>query len=166
MVKGRLRKHNIDIMFLMVLFLIFTFSAVSVLLMAVNSYRAVVYANESNANARTATAYIREEVRQHDNGGAVSIDEIDGIKCIKMPEGSGYSLYIYEYEGNLMELEAKDGAGITADFGNKILEINGMEISQDNPAEINIQIEDISGNKQEVIIGLKSVEVESNEKQE
>ena len=166
MIKGRLRKHNIDIMFLMVLFLIFTFSAVSVLLMAVNSYRAVVFANEANANARTATAYIREEVRQHDSMGAVSVAELDGIKCIKMPEGSGYSLYIYELQGCLMELEAKDGAGATADFGNKILEINGMEISQSSENEIDIEIEDISGNKNNVVIGLKSSEGQEYEEQE
>ena len=166
MIKGRLRKHNIDIMFLMVLFLIFTFSAVSVLLMAVNSYRSVVFANETNANARTATAYIREEVRQHDSEGAVSVGEIDGIKCIQMSEGSEYSLYIYEYGGCLMELEAKDGAGATADFGNKILEINDMEIKQNGENEIDIEIEDISGNKNSVVIGLKSSEGQSNEEQE
>ncbi len=163
MIKGRIRKHNIDIMFLMVLFLVFTFSAVSVLLMAVNSYRSVVYANEANANARTASAYIREVVRQHDKSGMVNIDSLDGIPCIRMSEGSGYSLYIYEYQGNLMELESKDGAGITADFGNKILEINGMDISEGDGNTINIEIEDVSGTKQSVVIGLKSLEGELNE---
>lgn len=166
MKKERLRKHNIDILFLMVLFLIFTFSAVSVLLMAVNSYRSVVYANESNANARTATAFIREEVRQHDAYGAVLLDTIDGIDCIKMSEGSGYSLYIYEYEGYLMELEAKDGAGATVDFGNRILEINSLAITQNEKDTLNIQIEDKSGNKQDVTIGIKSAGEESYEKSE
>ena len=166
MKKGRLKKHNIDIMFLMLLFLIFTFSAVSVLLMAINSYRAVVIANESNANARTASAYIREQVRQHDTNGAITLDSFDGIDCIKMNEGEGFNLYIYEYQGFLMELEAKDGAGATADFGNKILEVNEMEILSNEPNTITVRIEDASGNKQDVIIGLKSVEEQANEEQE
>lgn len=161
MKKGRLQKHNIDIMFLMVLFLIFTFSAVSVLLMAVNSYKSVVYANESNANARTATSYIREEVRQHDANGAIGVGSIDGIDCIEMSE-DGYSLYIYEYQGYLMELESKDGAGATADFGNKILEINSMKISEKDGL-INVLIQDKSGANQTVNIGVKSAEVESDE---
>lgn len=162
MKKGRLNKHNIDIMFLMVLFLIFTFSAVSVLLMAVNSYKSVVYANETNANARTATSFIREEVRQHDSEGLVGVDSMDGVDCIKMSAASGYSLYIYEYQGYLMELEAKDGAGATPDFGNKILEINSMKISEEDGL-INVVIQDKSGSDQTVSIGVKSAEVESDE---
>ena len=162
MKKGRIKKHNIDIMFLMVLFLIFTFSAVSVLLMAVNSYKSVVFANESNANLRTATSYIREEVRQHDSDGAIKIGSLDGVDCIQMSEAEGYSLYIYEYQGFLMELEAKDGSGVTCDFGNKILEINSMNISEKNGL-INVNIVDESGQAQSVNIGIKSVEVESDE---
>jgi hypothetical protein len=153
-------------MFLMLLFLIFTFSAVSVLLMAINSYRSVVIANESNANARTASSYIREQVRQHDKNGAITLDTFDGNDCIKMNEGEGFNLYIYEYQGFLMELEAKDGAGATADFGNKILEVNEMEILSNEPNTITVRIEDASGNKQDVIIGLKSVEEQANEEQE
>jgi len=161
--QGRLRKHNIDIMFLMVLFLIFTFSAVSVLLMAVNSYRSVVLANEANSSARTAIAYIREEVRQHDAEGAVSLDTFDGVDCIKMSEGSGFNLYIYEYDGYLMELEAKDTAGATADFGNKIMEVNSISFSQGENDTINVQLEDSLGAKHDVVIGVKSKEGQSNE---
>ncbi len=157
MKKGHAKKHNIDIMFLMVLFLIFTFSAVSVLLMAVNSYRAVVNSNESNSNARTAIAYIRETVRQHDEAGAIDIAKFDGVSAIEMSEGEGYNLYIYQYDGYLMELEAKDGAGIKAEFGNKILEINSLDFSwQKGKNLILVQIEDASGNNQEVNIGIKS----------
>lgn len=154
---GRSRKHNIDIMFLMILFLIFTFSAVSVLLMAVNSYRAVVGANETNANARTAIAYIREAVRQHDSAGTIDISTIDGCDCIRMSEGMDYYLYIYEYDGYLMELEAKDNSGVTADFGSKILAINSMDISlKDNSNTMIIDIESSDGLKESVSIGIKS----------
>ncbi len=158
MKKGRIRKHNIDIMFLMVLFLVFTFSAVSVLLMAINSYKSVVYANEANANARTATAYIREEIRQHDKNGAISIEKLDGITSLKLAVEEGFSLYIYEYDGYLMELEAKDGSGATPDFGSKILQINSMKIGMEDADTINIEIEDTSGRLQNVIVGIKSVE--------
>ena len=157
MSKERTRKHNIDIMFLMILFLIFTFSAVSVLLMAVNSYRSVVYANESNADARTAIAYIRETVRQHDSAGAIDVSEIDGKQCIRMVVAEDYYLYIYEYDGYLMELEAKENSGVTADFGNKILEIKSLEISQENQGQtLYVDIEDADGGSEHVSIGIKS----------
>ncbi|MCR5580701.1 MAG: DUF4860 domain-containing protein [Pseudobutyrivibrio sp.] len=164
MKKRRHGKHNIDIMFLMVLFLIFTFSAVSVLLMAVNSYRSVVLANEANSSARTASAYIREQVRQHDAEGAVTLDTFDGIDCIRMSEGEEYSLYIYEYDGYLMELETKDDSGATADFGNKILQVNSLKFAQgDTPNTISVQVVDSLGEEQLVTIGIKSMEVGSNE---
>ena len=157
MSSGKSRKHNIDIMFLMILFLIFTFSAVSVLLMAVNSYRSVVYANESNADTRTAVAYIREAVRQHDSAGAIDISTIDGIDCIRMSEGGEYYRYIYEYDGYLMELEAKEGSGATADFGSKILQINALEVSMENSSNtIDVDIENANGDKEHVTIGIKS----------
>ncbi len=162
MKKGQLRKHNIDILFLMVLFFIFTFSGVSVLLMAVNSYKSVVFANESNANARIATAYIREQVRQHDEAGAITLGKFDGNDCIKMSEGEGYSLYIYEYDGFLMELEAKDNSGATADFGNKILEINDMSLDEKD-GMLNVTIQEKSGEELNMKIGVKSTEVESDE---
>ena len=156
MSKNRLRKHNIDIMFLMILFLIFTFSAVSVLLLAVNSYKAVVVANEKNANTRAATAYIREKVRQHDQTGNIEIAEIDGNKAIKMKEAEGYYLYIYYLDGYLTELEAKEGAGVTADFGNQLLAINGLDFSWKNNQLIEVQIEETTGEKRVVDIGIKS----------
>ena len=155
--KSRLRKHNIDIMFLMILFLIFTFSAVSVLLLAVNSYKAVVVSNEKNSNTRAATAYIREKVRQHDKMGSVEIADIDGIEAIKMHEGEGYYLYIYCLDGYLMELEAKEDAGVTADFGNQLIAINGLDFSWKNNQLIEVEVEETTGEKKVVDIGIKSI---------
>ena len=154
---GQSRKFNIDILFVVILFLLFTFSAVCVLLVAINSYRIVVNSNDENANARTAIAYIREVARQHDSTGAISLASIDGHDCIKMSEDGEYSLYIYEYDGYLMELEAKDEAGVTADFGNKILEINNLEISHKIHTDtIHVVIEDADGITENVSIGIKS----------
>ncbi|WP_028242838.1 DUF4860 domain-containing protein [Pseudobutyrivibrio ruminis] len=130
--------------------------------MAVNSYKSVVFANESNANARIATAYIREQVRQHDEAGAITLGKFDGNDCIKMSEGEGYSLYIYEYDGFLMELEAKDNSGATADFGNKILEINDMSLDEKD-GMLNVTIQEKSGEELNMKIGVKSTEVESDE---
>lgn len=156
MKKDRIRKHNIDIMFLMILFIIFTFSAVSVLLMAVNSYKSVVVANEKNANTRAATAYIREKIRQYDETDSIELSSIDGIDAIKLKEEDGYYLYIYYLDGYLAELEAKDEAGITADFGNKLLAVKDMSFSLKNNQLIEVDIEETTGVKQVVDIAIKS----------
>ncbi|SDB28386.1 protein of unknown function [Pseudobutyrivibrio sp. YE44] len=156
MSKGKVRKHNIDVMFLMILFLIFTFSAVSVLLMAVNSYKSVVYANEENANARTAIAYIREKVRQNDKAGAVQVDTFDGVDAIKLASEDGIVVYIYCYDGYLMEMETKEGAEVTADFGNKIMEVKDMAISGSENQLIHVTVTDTSEKTSDVSIAVKS----------
>ena len=156
---GQGTKHHIDIMFLMVLFLIFTFSAISLLLMAVNSYRTVVNASEENASARTAAAYIKEVCHQHDEGGAIAVQSLEGQKAIVIDEGEGYKLYIYAYDGALMELNAKDDSGAGAADGDVIMELTSMEISQYEDFDaIRVDITDTYGNEQEVDICLTSKE--------
>lgn len=152
-----LKKHSTDIIFLMILFLIFTFSAVSVLLMAVNSYRSVVYANDENANNRTAVAYVREQVRANDKSGNIEIADFDGNQAIKITkDDTGIILYMYCYDGYLMELETKEGAQVSAEFGNKIIEMINIDFSWKNNQLIEVNIEGIDGAREVVDIGIKS----------
>jgi hypothetical protein len=74
-----------------------------------------------------------------------------------MAEGEGFYLYVYEYDGDLMALEAKDGSGVTADFGDKILKINSMDFEKASDSNtIYVNIEDENGEKEQVSIGIKS----------
>ena len=154
--ENKLKKHSMDIIFLMVLFLIFTFSAVSVLMMAVNSYKSVVYANEENANTRTAIAYVREQIRANDRAGDIELTDFDGTEAIKITKEEGIILYMYCLDGYLMELETKEGADVTADFGNEIIEIKDMEFNWINNQLLEVDVVDASNNKEIVKIGIKS----------
>jgi hypothetical protein len=56
-----------------------------------------------------------------------------------------------------MALEAKDGSGVTADFGDKILKINNMDFEKASDSNtIYVSIEDENGEKEQVSIGIKS----------
>ncbi len=142
----------------MILFLIFTFSGVSVLLMAVNSYRSVVDSNLKDTDARAAMAYVREVVHKCDNGSGIDIGTIEGNSCLIIQDESGeYSRYIYAYDGYLRELLAKDDSGATAEFGDKILKVNSFDIAwlpEGNGLEANI--EDNSGKAHVVDIAICS----------
>ncbi len=124
--------------------------------MAVNSYKSVVYANEENANARTAIAYIREKVRQNDKAGAIQVSSFDGIDAIQIESAEDVVIYIYSYDGYLRELEAKKGAEVTADFGNKIMEVQDMSISGNENQLLKITVTDTSGITSDVSIAVKS----------
>ena len=153
--RGVGKKHHIDIMFLMIVFLIFTFSAVSVLIMAINSYRNVVTASESNGSARIASAYIREIVHQNDIGGNVYISKLDGVDCLKVEESEDYSIYIYEYGGYLRELNCKEDSGATVDFGDKIMEITALSFEElEGGDAVEICVTDTYGNDEIIDIAV------------
>lgn len=155
MIKKGLKKHHIDIIFLVILFLIFTFSAVSVLLLAINSYRSVVNASESQASSRVLSSYIRELARQHDENGGIYVSTMDGTEGIYIEEEDGYFIYIYAYDGYLMELNASLDAGASLDFGTKIAKIQGFEATQEGNL-ITISLSDDYGNQEKVDIAVKS----------
>ncbi len=155
MIKKGLKKHHIDIIFLVILFLIFTFSAVSVLLLAINSYRSVVNASESQASSRVLSSYIRELARQHDENGGIYVSTMDGTEGIYIEEEDGYFIYIYAYDGYLMELNASLDSGASLDFGTKIAKIQGFEATQEGNL-ITISLSDDYGNQEKVDIAVKS----------
>ena len=94
-------RHNIDILFLLVVFLMFTFSAVTILLLAIDFYRSTSLRSEANDNARIAVAYVREVVHQNDVADTISVCEFDGIRCLALRQEGDYVLYLYYYDGEL-----------------------------------------------------------------
>lgn len=158
--EGLGRKYHIDLMFLIVLFLVFTCSAVSVLLVAINSYKSVVNTSQEQASARVMSSYIKEAVRQNDQGGNVYVGLLDGNTALVIDQGQGYYRYIYQYDGYLMDLNAAEDSGATADFGDKITPVTDMSINQEGKI-ITVDMTDDYGNSEEVVIALKS---QANEK--
>lgn len=150
------RKHSIDMLFLMVVFLIFTFSALSALLLAVNFYRSTVEKSGENENARVAVAYMREVIRQNDAEHAVTVSEFDGTPCIAAEQEGGYVLYLYLKDGELRELYTKRGANVDIDDGQKIIELENFTLEEAEPGVICVECEDSLGNKERVIIGSRS----------
>ena len=73
------RKHSTDILFVLVLFLVFTSSALAVILLGARVYQSTSSRMESNYNVRTALAYVSEKIRQNDESGAVSLCELDAL---------------------------------------------------------------------------------------
>ncbi|MCR5416889.1 MAG: DUF4860 domain-containing protein [Pseudobutyrivibrio sp.] len=154
---SRIQKHHIDILFLMILFLIFTFSAVSVLLLAVNSYRSVVDANHRGTDARAAMSYVREVVHSTDEADAISVGDLEGCEALVINESEGYSRYIYQYDGYLMELVAKEDSGATPEFGDKIIEAKSFDIAWKETGKLlEVEIIDASGDDHMVEIGVYS----------
>lgn len=73
------RKHSTDILFVLLLFLVFTSSALAVILLGAKIYQNTASRMESNYTVRTALAYVTEKIRHADESGTISPGELDGL---------------------------------------------------------------------------------------
>jgi hypothetical protein len=149
-------EHSIDMLFLVVIFLIFTFAALSVLLLSVNFYRGTVQQAEANENARSATAYLREVIHQNDSGGGISLDTFDGVECLKVCDADGYVTYVYLLDGELRELYTREGAQVSAENGPRIMKLTSLSMEELDNGAFRFVCEDASGQSETVIISAVS----------
>ena len=119
-------KHVIDSVFVICLMLLFVLCALSVIAIGASIYQKNVSAMASNNSHRITSAYITEKVRQAD------IDEL-------------YTTYIYDFDGQLMELMARDSLEVVYPrSGQKIMDIKALEIEEvsDRMFSIEVVLED------------------------
>lgn len=129
---GFKNKHIIDNVFVICLMLLFVLSALSVIAIGATIYKKNVSSMSTNDSHRIASSYITEKVRQADENGNISVKEIFGENALVLTKevgGTLYNTYIYDYDGYLMELFARDDLGqFYPQSGQKILEIDSFDI--------------------------------------
>ena len=120
--KIRANKGRMEIIFPVVLFLVFTLSALFIILYAARTYRQLVEESNAEYEHSTALAYISKKIQSGDTNGNIFIGDLNGNNAVIIKqdiEGEPYITYIYVYDGKLREL-------FTADNGNKIESGAGM----------------------------------------
>ena len=126
-------RHVIDFIFPIALFFVFAASSLVVLILAADIYGSTTNQLQANDENRTALAYISEKIRQNDAGGALEIATVEGIECLALAADYNdvpYTTYIYEYEGMLKELFARDDVSVSLKDGKDIMEISSLTILQ------------------------------------
>lgn len=126
-------RHVIDFIFPIALFFVFAASSLVVLILAADIYGSTTNQLQANDENRTALAYISEKIRQNDAGGAPEIATVEGIECLALTADYNdvpHTTYIYEYEGMLKELFARDDASVSLKDGKDIMEISSLTILQ------------------------------------
>ena len=124
------KKHYAHIMFILLIFMLFTFSGVSALLLAVNSYKNIVESESETADYRNNVSYLREVVHQKDVDGKVTVSKIGDGDAIVIDVSDEYAQYIYVSDGYLRELLAKKDGDIAPAFGEKIMAASDLKITQ------------------------------------
>lgn len=154
------KNHMIDSVFVLSLMLLFLISALSVIAIGAGIYQKNVTGMSENYSHRIASAYVTEKVRQHDSEGNIYVKELFDQNALVMQEeknGSLYDTYIYEYDGSLMELYARDDLdNFYPQSGQKILDISSFDVKEDTPGLITVVITLEDGEDELVYIAKRS----------
>lgn len=153
------RKHMIDLLFPIALFLVLAASSLFLVILAANVYRKSVAWEESNYGSRTCLSYVTEKIRQSDKDGGVETGTFDGIPCLILRQNFGdqaYATYLYSYEGQLCELFVQEGADVHAPDGQRILEVNNFNITEQEKGIFKISCSDENGKESVTYAAVKS----------
>lgn len=125
------RRPVADVLFVLILFLIFTLSALTVILVGARVYESTASRMDDNYTVRTALAYVSEKIRQSDQSDAISVTELEGTPAIVLSQdidGVPYATYLYFYDQALHELFIKGSATPSLSAGNRIIELTDFSI--------------------------------------
>lgn len=143
------KHHLVDLLFTLALFCVFAASSLLVVLIGANVYKNTVHGMNQNFNIRTSLSYVCEKVRQNDTADAIRIDSLGNADALVLTQnynGSVYETWIYQHNGNLMELFTLKGNEIDPSIGNQIMEVPSFTVEKRNDHLYQFSITDIDGN--------------------
>ncbi|MFR3767717.1 MAG: DUF4860 domain-containing protein [Blautia sp.] len=153
------KRHMTDLFFSLSLFGVFSVCSFMLILIGVQIYRSSASQLSSTYSTRTALSYTAEKIRQHDREGSVSLTEINGETALVTKEQIGeetYMTYIYPEDNHLCELSVKEGTTVSAELGEKILEVNNFCITEKGNGFLEISASDNDGTPLKLLIHLRS----------
>jgi hypothetical protein len=149
----------IDFLFPVILFFVFTMSALSVLLMAATVYQSTTEQSLMNYTSITSLSYISEKIHQNDEAGTVSIGKLDGQDALILKhtgEEGTYYTYIYVYDQELREFFAKEDAEVSVSSGRAILPVEDFSMEQVKDNLFRFSCTDTDGTSASTLVSLRT----------
>lgn len=153
------RKHTIDILFVITLFLVFTVSVLMLTGTGAKVYERIVDHMETNYNSRTAYTYIFNKIHRADKNGSVRIGSLSGQDAVLLFEeidNVAYCTYLYCYDGQLMELFTRYGQSMDPKYGTPILEVEKFSVTQETDTLYRFSITPKKGDAETVYVHTRS----------
>ena len=140
------RQHNADIIFVLILFLIYAGCALSLSVVGINNYSRTVEALQEGFNERSGILYISQKVQQSDVGGGVRLDSYQGndaLVLIEQVTGTGFETWIFIQDGYLCEQMIASGSAIIPQQVQRIMPMKALrlKLSEDNLLNISVTTE-------------------------
>lgn len=123
----------VNVLFTMLLFLVFVLCALFTVLIGGKVYENISARMEENYTGSTALNYVANKMRQGDMEGAVSVVDINGTSVLQLKQQFGEETYvtqIYYLNGSIRELFTDLQSGLSLEDGLEIMDSEGITFSQ------------------------------------
>ncbi len=125
-------KRGISVIFTLLLFCIYTGSALVLVTIGSNVYSQNTNDSKSSYDIRTSALYITEKVRQNETINSVSVEQVNGndalVLSITVNENI-YQTWVYEENGYLCEILIPQGQEILENTAQKIMPIENVSFT-------------------------------------
>ena len=151
--------HVIDLLFPITLFFVFAASSLMTLIAAADLYQRGVEDARLSETKYGVSVYLTEKIRQNDDGGALSLIEVDGVPCLKLTvdyDGTACDTYIYEQNGTIKELFIVSGEKPELNAGQTIMQTNALSFEEIRPGLIRVSQTDEKGIPHSLILTERS----------
>lgn len=142
------KKHSIDLLFPITLFLVLTVSAFVLLSLSANIYKSTTERSYRNHQSRIALSYVSEKIHQSEHNGWIQIgsfEECDTLMIRQSFQEETYYTYLYFYDGALRELFFKDGTAVSPTDGKAILNLADVSMKMADEGLFYFQCTDLAG---------------------
>ena len=162
------RSSRINDIFPILLFLVFTLSALGIVMVSVQIYQKILKQSEQSYDMEIAVAYVTEKFRSHDSLGSIDATEFAGSDALILTDtvlDETYVTIIYTYGGYLRELYVEKSLleGCNGDSGTPILEMDGFRIEKPSDTLFHLTFTDMNGGSMDTSLAVMSKEVERDE---
>ncbi len=129
-----MKKSSLTGVLVLLVFAVFMVSVLFVLLSGADTVQKLTNRDQRTYNHRTAVQYVAMRIHQADEAGAVSVEDgdIPTLVLTETFEGQSYETRIYYCDGYLREMFCPAGAGLSPEFGEEILPMEGFRITREN----------------------------------
>ena len=156
-----MRNHSSEIIFTMLLFLMFTFMILTVLISGVSVYKNTEEIMSARYEERTAMAYVMTRLRQSDTYDSIyveSTDDVDSMIVIKeYILGMEYRTYMYCYNGWIYETFASADFEFDPNSGTHIVEAQDLNFEMKTKDLLYIECTSTEGVVSNIHLNLNSV---------
>lgn len=126
------KRHTIDFVFVLLLFCIFSISALALVYTGSQVYASTVATMEENFNQNVVMDYLLEKLRQNNVVGGIEVTQMNGVEVLCLHERIGeneYTTYIYVEDGELKELLVNDDDALSLTGGQALMQVDQLSFS-------------------------------------